>query len=138
MRKWIHALFVFALFLAVLAQPVSAASKTAKVKVTLVSVQLVENNHVGNEWLTAAYINGKQVQQGSSITLTLKSTDKITLKAYAEEQDKIPEDGTATVSIKASSVTQTISKSLTVEVIENRGRYSGNSAEWKFTFKIQK
>lgn len=138
MRKWIHALFVFTLFLTVLVQPVSAASKTSKIKVTLVSVQLVENNHVGNEWLTAAYINGKQVQQGSSVTLTLKSTDKITLKAYAEEQDKIPEDGTATVSIKASSVTQTISKSLTVEVIENRGRYSGNSAEWKFTFKIQK
>lgn len=76
MRKLFRALFVFALFLAVLAQPALAASKTAKVKVTLVSVQLVENNHVGNEWLTAAYINGKQVQQGSSVTLTLKSTEK--------------------------------------------------------------
>ncbi|MGO4376626.1 hypothetical protein AB4Z21_38890, partial [Paenibacillus sp. MCAF20] len=60
------------------------------------------------------------------------------LKAYAEEQDKIPESGTATLSVKAANVTKTISKSLKVTVTENRGRYSGNSADWKFTFKIQK
>lgn len=121
-----------------LVHPVSAETKTVKLKVTLVSMELVENNHVGNEWYTTAYVNGKEIKTGSTVTLTLKTTDSIKLKAYAEEQDKIPESGTATQSVKASNVTKTINKSLKVTVEENRGRYSGNTADWKFTFKIQK
>jgi hypothetical protein len=121
-----------------LIQPVSAADKTTKFKVTLVSVELVENNHVGNEWETAAYVNGKEVQKGKSITLSLKATDSIKLKAYAEEQDKIPESNSANVAVKVSSITKTTNKTLKVVVTENRGRYSENTAEWKFTYKIQK
>ncbi|MGO4109416.1 hypothetical protein [Paenibacillus sp. YAF4_2] len=121
-----------------LMQPVYAASKTTKFKVTLVSVELVENNHVGNEWFTTAYINDKEVKEGGSVTLNLKSTDSVKLKAYAEEQDKIPDSSSSNTAIKASSITKTINKNLKVVVTENRGRYSGNTAEWKFTFKIQK
>lgn len=99
---------------------------------------LVENNHVGNEWLTTAYINDKEVKEGGSVTLNLKSTDSVKLKAYAEEQDKIPDSNSSNTAIKASNITKTINKNLKVVVTENRGRYSGNTAEWKFTFKIQK
>ncbi|GLX70331.1 hypothetical protein [Paenibacillus glycanilyticus] len=119
-------------------QPVAAADKTTKLKVTLVSVELVENNHVGNEWETTAYVNGKEVQEGKSVTLNLKASDSIKLKAYAEEQDKIPESGSANVAVKVSSITKSVNKALQVVVTENRGRYSGNTAEWKFTYKIQK
>ncbi|QTH45742.1 hypothetical protein J4772_15755 [Cohnella sp. LGH] len=139
MSKSMRLMLAFLLITVFLGQSVSAATaKTTKIKVTLVSVELVENNHVGNEWYTAGYVNGKEIKEGSTVTLNLKSSESVKLKAYAEEQDKIPDVGTANLSIKASSISKTMNKSLTVKVKENRGRYSGNTAEWKFTFKIQK
>ncbi len=116
----------------------SAAAENVKIKVTLVSMELTENNHVGNEWYTAGYINGKEIDEGSSMVLDLKTTESVKLKAYAEEQDKIPDSAETSVSIQASAVTKTISKAVKVTVTENRGRYSGNTATWKFTFKVEK
>lgn len=121
-----------------LIQPVSAAAKTIKIKVTLVSVELVDNDHVGNEWYTTASVNGKTIEEGSTLTLTVKPTDTLKLKAYAEEQDKIPDKGTTNATLKVSNVKKSVSKELNVKVVENRGRYSGNEADWKFTFKIEK
>lgn len=139
MYKGIQSLLILSLLSILLVQPATtAAAKTVKIKVTLVSIELVENNHVGNEWYTAAYVNGKEIKKSSTVTLNLKPTESVKLKAYAEEQDKIPDVGTSTASIKASSVSKPVNKALKVTVKENRGRYSGNTAEWKFTFKIQK
>ncbi|MGG1311440.1 MULTISPECIES: hypothetical protein [Cohnella] len=137
-RKTVKVFLLMMLAFLVAVQPLSAATKTVKVKVTLVSVELVENHHVGNEWLTKGYVNGKEITEGSTVTLNLKPTDRIRLKAYAEEQDKIPESGTANATVKVSSIKSTINKSLKVTVVENRGRYSGNTAEWKFVYKIAK
>ncbi|MFC5703949.1 hypothetical protein ACFPVX_21890 [Cohnella faecalis] len=119
-------------------QPATAAVKTIKVKVSLVSVELIENNHVGNEWYTSGSVNGKEIVEGSSVILKLKPAESVKLRAYAEEQDKIPDSGSSDSSIKASSISKKISKALTVTVTENRGRYSGNTANWKFVFEIQK
>ncbi|MEG6591134.1 MULTISPECIES: hypothetical protein [Paenibacillus] len=138
MKKALKLFLMFSVILLCLVQPVSAATSTVKLKVTLVRVELVENNHVGNEWYTTASVNGKEIEEGSSVTLKLKSSESLKLKAYAEEQDKIPESGSANATVKVSSVTKDITKSLKVKVTENRGRYSGNTAEWKFTFKVQK
>jgi hypothetical protein len=138
MKKALKLFLMFSVILLCLVQPVSAATSTVKLKVTLVRVELVENSHVGNEWYTTASVNGKEIEEGSSVTLKLKSSESLKLKAYAEEQDKIPESGSANATVKVSSVTKDIIKSLKVKVTENRGRYSGNTAEWKFTFKVQK
>lgn len=138
MKKRIMLLFVTSLLFICFVQPAVAATKTVKVKITLQSVELIENNHVGNEWYTTASINGKTIKEGSTVTLNLKSSDSIQLKAYAEEQDKVPDIGTKSVSVKVSSLSKTLNKSLVVQVVENRGRYSGKTAEWKFAFKIQK
>jgi len=138
MVKWMKAAVLFFLAFAVVVQPSVAAAKTVKLKVTLVSVRLVENNHVGNEWYTAGYVNGKEINPGSTVTLNLKPTDTLTLKGFAEEQDKIPESGTSSAKIKVSSVKTALSKTLKVTVTENRGRYTGNTALWEFVFKIQK
>ncbi|MDG0793985.1 hypothetical protein OMP38_26550 [Cohnella ginsengisoli] len=138
MPKLMKFVTALSLMLMLLVQPIYAAEKSVKIKVTVVSVKLVENNHVGNEWLTVAKINGKEVSAGSSVTLTLKASETIHLDAYAEEQDKIPEDGESTASVKASSIGKTTNKALSVVVTENRGRYSGETATWKFTFKLQK
>jgi hypothetical protein len=128
MKKKLMIFISLSLFLTLLVQPVSAATKTLKISVTFVSAELVENNHVGYDWYTTAYVNGKQINEGSTVTLNLKSSESVKLKAYAEEQDKIPDIGTTNSTIKVSSITKTKNKSLNVTVVENRGRYSGNSA----------
>ncbi|MNW65917.1 hypothetical protein D3C74_443440 [compost metagenome] len=93
---------------------------------------------MGNDWYTVGYINGKEIAEDSPMVLDLKTTESVKLKAYAEEQDKIPDSAETSVSIQASAVTKTISKAVKVTVTENRGRYSGNTATWKFTFKVEK
>ncbi|MEK3685154.1 hypothetical protein [Paenibacillus sp. FSL R10-2736] len=78
------------------------------------------------------------IKEGESVTVDVSSTGTIKLLAEAQEQDKIPEEGSATASIKVSTLKTTQNKSLSVKVVENRGRYSGNTATWKFVFKIEK
>ncbi|NOU82240.1 hypothetical protein GC101_25570 [Paenibacillus sp. LMG 31459] len=136
--KWFKLVSVMVIALVISAQPLSAAGKTQKVKVTFVSASLVENNHVGNEWWSGGYVNGKELAEGESVTVDVSSTGTIKLLAEAQEQDKIPEEGSATASIKVSTLKTTQNKSLSVKVVENRGRYSGNTATWKFVFKIEK
>lgn len=140
MRMWKTAkvLFCMVLLLIVTVQPLAAAGKTVKLKVTFVSAKLVENNHVGNEWWSGAYVNGKELKGGGSLVLTLKPADSVKLKAKVSEQDKYPDNGEANVSVKASSVIKSMNKSLSVTVTENRGRYSGETATWSFSFKIEK
>ncbi|MDT3425123.1 hypothetical protein J2Z22_000636 [Paenibacillus forsythiae] len=120
------------------AQPLFAAGKTVKVKVTLVSAELVHNEHVGNEWWWGGYVNGKELEEGSSATVDVSSSGSIELRAEAQELDKYPEDGTAKATVKVSSIKSSINKALDVTVTENRGRYSGKQAHWRFVFKIQK
>ncbi|MBM7565958.1 hypothetical protein [Paenibacillus sacheonensis] len=132
-----NALFLLLLTL-IATQPATAASKTNKIKITFIGASLVENNHVGNEWWTGGYVNGKEIQEGDAVTLSVKSTGTITLKAEAQEQDKIPDDGQVSASLKVASITKTVNKALTVTVVENRGRYSGNAAKWKFSFKLER
>ncbi|CAH1207647.1 hypothetical protein PAECIP111893_02745 [Paenibacillus plantiphilus] len=135
-RVWMSMLLI----IAISCQPAFAAKKSSdvKVKVTLVSVELVENNHVGNEWATEATVNGKILEDGDSEKFTLKAGGTLKLKAVAEEQDKIPDVGKSEKSIKASSISGAKKYELKVKVVENRGRYSGKTAHWKFTFKVEK
>lgn len=107
-------------------------------QVTLVSAELVENNHVGNEWYTEASANGKAIEEDSPVVLDVKASGSIELQAYAEEQDKIPESDTSTATVKLSELSKPVTKAVKLTVTENRGRYSGETAEWKFTFKLQK
>lgn len=136
--KWIKLVSVMVFALVISAQPLSAAGKTQKVKVTFVSASLVENNHVGNEWWSGGYVDGEELAEGESVTINASSSGTIKLRAEAQEQDKIPEEGSASASIKVSTLKATQNKSLSVKVVENRGRYSGNTATWKFVFKIEK
>ncbi len=128
----------FCLLFVVAIGPVTAASNKLKIKIKFVSAELIENNHVGNEWATSGTISNKKINEGDSVTLSLKSTDSIKIKVEAAELDKIPDVGTGNLSIKASTITKKTTKSIKVIVTENRGRYSGNSAEWKFTFELSK
>jgi hypothetical protein len=137
--KYVKALFCMLLLLMLSTQTIFAASTNVNLEVTLVSVELVENNSVGNEWLAAGYVNGKTITPGKSSRLTVKNTSSITFKAVSEEQDKIPDIGMNSKSIKVSKITKKkTSHKVIVTVIENRGRYSGNSAKWAFVFSVKR
>jgi len=131
--------FVLILSLSNVALAKSTKSTLKSYKITFVSAKLVENNHVGNEWSTGAEVNGQAISVGKSKTLKLKDSDVILLAATAVEEDKVPDEGAESEEIEVSSLTKpkTTSK-IDVMVTENRGRYSGNTATWTFTFKIEK
>ncbi|MFC3749847.1 hypothetical protein [Paenibacillus sp. GCM10012306] len=98
----------------------------------------MENNHVGNEWWWGGFVNGKELNDGESVTINADAAGSIKLHAEAQEQDKYPDDGEASASVKVSSIKTSVTKKLNVTVVENRGRYSGNTAKWQFTFKLEK
>lgn len=136
--KFARIVMMFVLAFVLSAQPLFAAGKTVKVKVTFVKAELVENNHVGNEWWWGGFVNGKELEDGTSVTLNVDPNGSIKLRAEAQEQDKYPDDGASSASVKVSSITSSVTKKLNVTVVENRGRYSGNTAKWQFTFKLEK
>ncbi|ALP39221.1 hypothetical protein ASL14_25325 (plasmid) [Paenibacillus sp. IHB B 3084] len=116
-----------------------AASATSNYVVTFQQATLVSNDHVGNEWAIAAQAGGKSIEEGSSVKIKVKPGGSIQLYAYAEEQDKIPDEGEARKNVKVSTISAKGSTvNLRVTVTENRGRYSGNQAVWEFTYKIKK
>lgn len=117
--------------------PVYAASSTYTV--TFQKATLVSNDHVGNEWAIAAKVADRAISEGKSINVNVDSNGSIKLYAYAVEEDKIPDEGSNTKTVKVSSVSSKGSTfKVNVTVTENRGRYSGNEAVWEFTYKIKK
>jgi hypothetical protein len=118
----------------------AAGSAKVNVYVQLKSIECVENNHVGNEWGFSCTVNSKELQEGNSVEIKTTSSSKIKIVSEATEYDKYPDSGTKTLSIPVSKIKSNKNNTYTskVTVTENRGRYSGNSAVWLFTFIINK
>ncbi len=114
---------------------VSAASK--KYQITCYTT-LVYNHHVGNEWNCRAKIKGKTLRDGSSCTVS--SGSPITIVSKVTENDKRPDTASSAKHIKISNLSsgQTKKFSTKVTVRENSGRYSGNTAKWKFSYVIKR
>lgn len=115
------------------------APAAVNVKITLISAALIQNNHVGNEWGYAAAVNAQPIQIGETMNAKLNPADRLVFEASATEADKYPDNGNATSEIAVSSLTeQQTTVQMDVVVTENRGRYSGNTAKWRFVFQIEK
>lgn len=118
---------------------VDAASTDVNLSVTLDSITCLSNNHVGNEWAFGFTANKTAVSSGSTIKLNAKSSDSIAISAKATEEDTYPDTNTKSLTIPVSKLKEGGNTySLNVTVTENRGRYSGNTATWKFNFNIKK
>lgn len=100
------------------------------------SSSLDYNNHVGNDWSYSRKVNNTEVDYNSSITLKLGNS--VSICSVAIEDDSIPDVGSASGSYRPTTddfrsgfiVTQTVT------VRENRGRYSGNTAGFVFTYEF--
>lgn len=138
-QRFVRCALVTMLGITLLSHPALAAEKKQKVEVTFVSAELIDNQHVGNEWWWGGYVDGEEIEEGDSVTVSVPASGKITLTAEAQEQDKVPEEGSSEATVKLSSLGKnTVKKTLDVTVTENRGRYSGNTATWRFVFEVKK
>ena len=100
---------------------------------------LIYNNHVGNEWSTAVRINDNYLYRGENINLTVYENEKIVIYCIANENDKIMDYGSANILVDPSELRNGQNfYTCNVIVTENRGRYSGNTAKWEFTFTVTK
>ncbi len=138
-KRYISFLLIIVLILPFFTSGVYSASNT-KVKVTLQSVACIENNHVGNEWGYGATVNKKSIYEGQTVEISTSPNGKISIVSTAEEDDSYPDYGSKTLTVSVSKLKANTSTKYTsnVTVVENRGRYSGNSAVWKFTYVIKK
>ena len=138
--------FVLAIILC-LVIPVSsiAASKAKattpeqKYKVTVsYSVKKVHNNHVGNSWAYVITSGDTSIKKGKSATFELTGADALELICQATENDSYPDVGTSTITINMTDLKEGKNTvTTTVIVTEDRGRYAGNTAEYKFTVTIK-
>ena len=101
------------------------------------SAWLAYNNHVGDYWGYGLEYNGVYIESGSCVACP-KIQRGIYITAYAFESDEITDYGSAYVCFDSLDVGEEQTKEVTVTVRENRGRYSGNTAQWVFEITVKR
>lgn len=100
---------------------------------------LIYNESVGNSWGYGINYNGSHVSSGSTVSVKVSPfSDTWSIKASATEYDNYNDNGSTTVMLPILNVQETHYEEVIVTVRENRGRYSGNSAQWKFFVTIER
>ena len=118
------------------AKPTKKPSTKAKSMDVVASATCSDYNSVGNNWTYVFYINGKKVGENSKIELT--AGDEITVKAIVTDNDKSPDVGTnnSKHTVTEKEIKDGFTISFNVKVRENKGRYTGNTATWKISYKF--
>ena len=116
------------------------ANELSKVTITFKSASLAFNDHVGSDWSYGAWVNEEEINQNEEKILDVKKLKTIKLRVRVVEDEKNPDVGVAQKTIRVSDLVnnQPIEIVLKAVVTEDRGRYSGNQAQWEFTFLIAK
>lgn len=113
-------------------------SQNKIVEISFLGASNIYNNHVGNEWVNVAEINGVVLYRGESLRLEVNDNDLITIKSESNEvSEKYNDYGYSIVRGEGRELDQ---GDYTIEdrvvVTEDNGRYAGNSAEFIFKYKI--
>lgn len=101
------------------------------------SISIVSKNHVGNNWSKGFEFNGEKLKSGKIVTIT--PGESFTLNAWAAENDSSPDYGCLyeNLTLTEDMCEDGYKISDTFYVREDRGRYSGNRAEWKATITLK-
>lgn len=93
------------------------------------------NHSVGNDWSWYAEANGNPIGKNGAY-VKLSSGDRVDLYAECVEDDSIPDIGSTSsyIIINEADLEGDFYVELEVVVKENRGRYSGNTAQFTITF----
>ena len=98
---------------------------------------------MGNDWYLEFFVNGQQVpvyQFGLPKvvwTTTFSEMTTITVKARVIEEDKYPDVGFAMKTFTVTCPSPPQAATLEVLVREDRGRYAGNTALWRFRIRVE-
>jgi hypothetical protein len=109
-----------------------------KFTVQFCSADLIQNSSVGNNWSFEVKINGVKVKEGRKLKIKATTNDKISFSASAKEHDLISDLGNAEISVNIKDL-KLIEKNtylIEVTVVENKGKYLGNTAMWNFSFSV--
>ncbi|MEE1280517.1 MAG: hypothetical protein UHH95_06810 [Oscillospiraceae bacterium] len=93
--------------------------------------RMLSNDSVGNQWEKTVYINDREIKNGE--TITVKRAEEVAVKAVVVECDNIPDRGIGTIKLPIEDGESGFTK---ITVRENRGQYSGNTAQWEFRCSI--
>lgn len=94
----------------------------------------LDNNSVGDEWAITYTYNGETVRNGLQIMLPLGETSLETVEVEIIERDTINDVGAGVLNIQIYDGSYTRTE---VKVVENAGRYKGNSALWEITCTVK-
>ncbi|NOQ25486.1 MAG: hypothetical protein GQ564_09005 [Bacteroidales bacterium] len=117
---------------------ISYAQETLEVR--LVSISNISNNHVGNEWSHDVTVNETKLTKYKSLSFKLSETKTLNITVNCTEFDeKYPDYGSNTKIIDLSKIDLSNEYLFAIEVTvtENGGRYKGNKAKWKYSFRIK-
>ena len=100
------------------------------------SAELLSNDHVGNNWDISFIVDGESFKSGSTVILDKKSS--LCFVFRAAEDDSFPDVGEFSVEIPVSGNLSKEGYSMTkdVEIMEDKGRYAGNTAVWRVNVAI--
>ncbi len=94
--------------------------------------KMISNDSVGNEWVKSVRCNGEDWEKKKEIIADLNSA--ITVNASITERDSVPDHGEGDLKLHLEDG---FSASETIYVWENRGRYSGNKAQWELKCTVR-
>lgn len=118
--------------------------KSQSLQIEFEEAILEYNNHVGNEWEKEVYVQyaGKKydLMEDRSVKITpVSGYNTLTIRVTTTEIDTYPDSSSET---KTYSIEQLLSNKpakieLFTTVRENRGRYSGSTAKWRFEIWVK-
>lgn len=93
----------------------------------------ISNDGVGNDWSFTYTYNGKTIQSGYKMRLSLEVFTFRSVQVEVREDDKLDDTGTGTLLF---AICDGGSGKTQVTVTENGGRYKGSTAVWEITCTV--
>lgn len=102
-------------------------------EVTITATEIY-NDSVGDDWQKVYGCDGRIITSGESWTVPLDTTKTVKIDATITERESCPDAAFGTLSVVLKDGYET---STTITVTEDRGRYAGNTAQWKVFCKVK-
>ena len=115
--------------------PSPSASNRVTYTVTA-SAKMLSNNSVGNDWSYYFEIDGKQIDKNRGVAINVKRGEPIPFYAKIVENDSICDIGSSSGEITPIDGSFYVDD-IYITVIENRGKYSGNTAKFQITYSFR-
>ena len=116
-----------------------AAARPASFVLTLVEVEQLANDHVGDEWVHTARVDGWQMEVGDRIDLA--SAEAYRIECNSRETDPhFPDHGVRSLRMSERDMTAAAAEggfTVDVTVREGHGEFAGNTAMWRFHFSLR-